>query len=75
MNLLSLLRLGIDLGLFPDDSRSVIDRLFIEAQPGHIQQTSKADLESNQRDSLRAERLRAEFAAFAKPNFTTNSHN
>jgi protein arginine kinase len=75
MNLLSLLRLGIDLGLFPDDSRSVIDRLFIEAQPGHIQQTSKTDLESNQRDSLRAERLRAEFAAFAKPNFTISTHN
>ncbi len=75
MNLLSLLRLGIDLGLFPDDTRSVIDRLFIEAQPGHIQHASRHDLESNQRDSLRAERLRTEFAAFAKPNFAINSHN
>ena len=75
MNLLSLLRLGVDLGLFPDDSRSAIDRLFIEAQPGHIQHTTQHDLESVQRDSLRAERLRAEFAAFAKPNFTINSHN
>ena len=75
MNLLSLLRLGVDLGLFPDDSRSAIDRLFIEAQPGHIQHTTQHDLESTQRDSLRAERLRAEFAAFAKPNFTLNSQN
>ena len=25
--------------------------------------------------AVRAERLRAEFAAFAKPNFTINSHN
>ncbi len=75
MNLLSLLRLGIDLGLFPDESRSVIDRLFIEAQPGHIQHASQHDLETNQRDILRAERLRAEFAAFAKPDFSRNSQN
>ncbi len=75
MNLLSLLRLGIDLGLFPDESRCVIDRLFIEAQPGHIQHASQHDLETTQRDSLRAERLRAEFAAFAKPDFSRNNPN
>ena len=75
MNLLSLLRLGIDLGVFPDDSRCIIDRLFIEAQPGHIQSTSKQDLDSNQRDILRAEKLRMEFAAFAKPNFLMNGRN
>jgi protein arginine kinase len=75
MNLLSLLRLGIDLGMFPDDSRGVIDRLFIEAQPGHIQHTTKHDLESNERDMLRAEKLRTEFATFTKPNFSLNGHN
>ncbi len=37
MNLLSLLRLGVDLGLFADEARTKIDRLFIEAQPGHVQ--------------------------------------
>ena len=37
MNLLSLIRLGIDLGVFPEARRPVIDRLFIEAQPGHLQ--------------------------------------
>lgn len=75
MNLLSLLRLGIDLGVFPDDSRCVIDRLLIEAQPGHIQSTSKKELDSNERDILRAEKLRTEFAAFAKPNFLINGEN
>jgi protein arginine kinase len=75
MNLLSLLRLGIDLGVFPDDSRAVIDRLFIEAQPGHIQHASKNDLESAQRDTLRAERLRAEFSAFVKPDFSLGGQN
>ena len=75
MNLLSLLRLGIDLEMFPDESRSVIDRLFIEAQPGHIQHSTKHDLESNERDTLRAEKLRTEFATFAKPKFSLNGKN
>jgi protein arginine kinase len=76
MNLLSLLRLGIDLGIFPEASRTAIDRLFIEAQPGHIQHaTGKPELESAERDALRASRLRAEFAAFARPTFTTNGNN
>jgi protein arginine kinase len=75
MNLLSLLRLGIDLGVFAEASRSVIDRLFIESQPGHIQSTAQHDLESGQRDILRATRLRTEFATFAKPTFTINGQN
>jgi protein arginine kinase len=75
MNLLSLLRLGIDLGVFPEDGRAVIDRLFIEAQPGHIQQKTQHDLESHQRDIVRAERLRNEFAQFTKPNFQINGQN
>jgi protein arginine kinase len=75
MNLLSLLRLGIDLGVFPEGGRAVIDRLFIESQPGHIQNVARHDLESSQRDVLRAGRLRAEFAQFPKPNFTINGQN
>jgi len=75
MNLLSLLRLGIDLNVFPEESRTVIDRLFIETQPGHIQNTVQHDLESVQRDALRADKLRTEFATFAKPTFTINGQN
>ena len=77
MNLLSLIRLGIDLGAFPDANRSVIDRLFIEAQPGHLQHAQKGEFEPDQRDLLRAVRLRGEFANFSRPNFTftTNGKN
>lgn len=75
MNLLSLLRLGVDLGVFPDECRVPIDRLFIEAQPGHIQLAARNDLDSGRRDSLRAVRLREEFAAFAKPDFSLQSRN
>jgi len=72
MNLLSLLRLGIDLQVFPEQSRPVIDRLFIEAQPGHIQHALKHDLEAGERDCSRATRLREEFAKFPAPIFTTS---
>ena len=69
MNLLSLLRLGIDLGVFPDAQRCTIDRLFIEAQPGHLQHAQKGEFEPGQRDLLRAARLRSEFANFSRPDF------
>ncbi len=70
MNLLSLLRLGTDLKVFPEENRAKIDRLFIEAQPGHLQHAQKGEFEPGQRDLLRAGRLRAEFATFPQPNFT-----
>ena len=77
MNLLSLIRLGIDLGVFADANRSMIDRLFIEAQPGHLQRAQKGEFEPGQRDLLRAARLRTEFANFVRPDFTftTNGKN
>ena len=71
MNLLSLIRLGVDLGVFSDVYRSVIDRLFIEAQPGHLRQhAQKGEFEPDQRDLLRAVRLRSEFANLTRPDFT-----
>jgi protein arginine kinase len=70
MNLLSLIRLGVDLGAFPDGNRCVIDRLFIEAQPGHLQHAQKGEFEPSQRDVLRAARLRSEFANFTRPDFS-----
>ena len=74
MNLLSLIRLGVDLGVFSDAYRSVIDRLFIEAQPGHLQYARKGEFEPNQRDLLRAERLRSEFANLVRPDFTLTAN-
>ena len=69
MNLLSLIRLGIDLGVFPDAQRAVVDRLFIECQPGHVQHAAAGAFEPGQRDLLRAARLRTEFAQVPGPDF------
>jgi protein arginine kinase len=73
MNLLSLVRLGIDLDIFPESNRTTVDRLFIEAQPGHLQHVQKGEFEPGQRDLLRAGRLRAEFENFSHPRFTFTS--
>lgn len=70
MNLLSLIRLGIDLGVFADTQRALVDRLFIECQPGHVQHAAKGAFDPAQRDVLRADRLRGEFAKLPPPDFT-----
>ena len=73
MNLLSLIRLGIDLGVIEEAQRAAVDRLFIECQPGHIQHAAKGAFDPNQRDVLRAARLRSEFAKVPAPDFSNTS--
>ena len=75
MNLLSLIRLGVDLGVFPEVRRPVIDRLFIEAQPGHIQYAARGAFDPAQRDLLRAQFLRNEFTSFGQPDFNLTGKN
>lgn len=68
MNLLSLTRFGIDLELFPQEHRAMVDRLLIECQPGHIQYAAKKNqVDAVERDILRASRLRSEFAKLPEP--------
>lgn len=62
MNLLSLVRLGIDLQMIPGDFRGRVDRLLIEAQPGHVQYAANTPIQPDERDVCRAQRLRLEFA-------------
>jgi protein arginine kinase len=58
MNLLSLMRLGMDLGLFPGVERSLVSELFIITQPAHLQQQLSEKLSAEERDLLRADMLR-----------------
>src|SRR5256712_6544164 len=62
MNLLSLMRLGVDLGMFPGVGRSLADELFILTQPAHLQKQHAEKLAAEERDLRRAgmvrERLR-----------------
>ncbi|MFP4166271.1 MAG: protein arginine kinase [Opitutales bacterium] len=71
MNLLSLMRLAVDLGLLPEDKRALVDRLFIECQPGHVQYASDSGsaIEPEMRDVARADKLREEFRALPPLSF------
>src|SRR5947207_9119387 len=40
LNLLSIIKLGIDLGAFPDVQRLPVDEWFIDTQPSHLHETS-----------------------------------
>lgn len=69
INLLSLMRLAVDIGLLPQENRAQIDRLTMDVQPGHVQCTNNADIEPEERDKLRANRIREQFASFPELDF------
>jgi protein arginine kinase len=55
---LSLLRLGGDLGCFPDEIISLCDALLMDIEPAHLQHIADQKLTPEQRDSMRAEIIR-----------------
>src|SRR3989475_5544018 len=67
MNLLSLMRLGIDLGLFPGAERALVDELFIVTQPAHLQKQFTEKLSAEERDVLRADMLRDRLRTVSRP--------
>ena len=73
LNLLSFMKLGIDLGFFPEDCRQPVDELFMETQPAHLQKGNAQKLAADERDALRAEIIRAKLSSFPKPSIGTSS--
>jgi len=67
MNQLSLMRLGVDLGLFPDLERALVDELFIITQPAHLQKGYTEKLGAEERDILRANMLRDRLQIVSRP--------
>lgn len=67
LNLLSMLRLGADLGCFPSGTRSLIDVLFTEIQPAHLQIAAGEKLDPQERDAMRAEILRTRLKSLPEP--------
>src|SRR5213079_635779 len=70
LNLLSVIKLGMDLGAFPEDHRLQIDELFIETQPAHLQKSSQQKLNAEERDHLRAQIIRDRLKLFPKPDIS-----
>jgi protein arginine kinase len=58
IELLSMVRLGSDLGLLKDIDRRAINELFIITQPAHLQKIEHKRLNSQERDLKRAEIIR-----------------
>ena len=68
MNLLSLMRLGFDLGLFLGVDRFLVDELFITTQPAHLQKKYSEKLTAEERDFLRADMMRERLSGVNRPN-------
>ena len=67
MNLLSLLRLGVDLELFPGTNRGLVDELFLITQPAHLQKQISDKLSAEERDLMRADMVRERLKTVSRP--------
>lgn len=68
LNLLSVIKLGVDLDLFPENHRLPVDELFIETQPAHLQKGLQAQkMSAEERDTLRATLIRAKVKDVPEP--------
>jgi protein arginine kinase len=67
LNLLSYLKLGVDLGFFPEECRMQVDELFIETQPAHLQKSTAQKLQAEERDALRASIIRSRLEKLPTP--------
>jgi len=62
LDLLSALRLGVDLGILKPMSRRVLDELVLKTQPAHLQKLEGKALKPKDRDRARATLVRSEIA-------------
>ena len=69
VNLLSLTRLGCDLGVFAPEDAEIVNLLLTEIQPAHLQVEAKRRLSAEERDSLRAEIIRRNLKNLPEPDF------
>lgn len=71
---ISLLRLGSDLGCFPEGTMQLCDELMMEIQPAHLQLYAGKELEPEKRDLIRAEIIRDQLQNLDPP-ATSNIEN
>jgi protein arginine kinase len=58
ISLMSMVRLGVDMGIIKGLSRQVVNELFIKTHPAHLQKVEGKDLSPQERDIKRAELIR-----------------
>jgi len=75
MDLLSDLRLGVDMGILKSVGRQTVDELLMTAQPGHLQKLEGKALKPKDRDRVRAKRVRERLSrGETKPKRQSKSH-
>ncbi|MEI7733675.1 MAG: protein arginine kinase [Verrucomicrobiota bacterium] len=67
MNLLSLMRLGVDLNLFPKVDPALLVELFLITQPAHLQKQFTEKLGADERDMIRSDMLRERLKVVPRP--------
>jgi len=67
MNMLSFVRLGVDLGMFPGVESHLTDELFMQTQPAHLQRMHSEKLAAEERDLLRADMIRERLKNVGRP--------
>lgn len=67
LNLLSVIRLGIELEMVPEDMRKIVDELMVWTQPAHLQAKEERKLSTEDRDGLRADLIRERLKGLGKP--------
>ena len=67
LNLLSLLRLGGNLGFFPAETVNLCDTLLMDIQQAHLQLHAGSKLSPEHRDSIRAEIMRSRLQSLDSP--------
>lgn len=67
LNLLSLIRLGIDLEFISESYRTTVDELFVLTQPAHLRRSFNEKLTPEERDAIRADMLRERLQDLERP--------
>ena len=67
MDLLSSVRLGVNLGLLDEITIPTVNELFIHTQPAHLQKQHSEKLSAEERDLLRADMVRERLKPVSRP--------
>lgn len=74
LNLLSILRLGTEVGSFPKDTLDLFDQLMIQIQPAHLQLNAGGKLEIEKRDEIRAKTISSHLQNLHPPDSICNKN-
>ena len=74
LNLLSLLRLGGNLGFFPAETVNLCDTLLMDIQQAHLQLHAGSKLSPEHRDSIRAEIMRSRLQSLDSPDIRSQKN-